>query len=40
LFEIDEFGLGEKGVGRGNRLRRVLRRIWHVCGWLQGADWR
>ena len=36
LFKTDEFGLGEQRVGRGNRLRRVLCRIWHVCGGCKG----
>jgi hypothetical protein len=36
FFQADQFGLGEQRVGGGNRLGRILRRIWHVCGGCEG----
>ena len=37
FVEADEFGFGEQRIGRGDRLGRVWRRIWHVWG---GSDGR
>jgi hypothetical protein len=38
FFETYEFGFGKERIGRGDRLGRVWRRIWHLGWWRRTIE--